>query len=242
MKLAFFSDVHANWEALSAVLADFSDEKVDRAYFLGDAVGYGADPNLCVKEICKAAPVRLMGNHDYAALGQLDTQQFNQYARLSIEWTKEVLTADAIDQLSGFKIDDNIDSFHLVHATPKDPLEWEYLLDLDDAEENFKFFQPQVCLIGHSHKPLIIRKFKEEQASLYPENSIVLEPDWRCIINIGSVGQPRDGNPKACYLLYDSVSREAVLRRVAYDVETAQRKMKALNLPEYLIERISAGR
>ncbi len=242
MKLAFYSDVHANWEALSAVLADFSREKVERSYFLGDAVGYGADPNLCVKEICKATPVRLMGNHDYAALGQLDTLQFNQYARLSIEWTKEVLSAESIDLLSRFKVQDNIDNLHLVHATPKDPLEWEYLLDLDDAEENFKFFESQVCLIGHSHKPLIIRKFKEEQASLYPENLIVLEPDWRYIINIGSVGQPRDGNPKACYLLYDSVSQEAVLRRVPYDVGTAQRKMKALSLPEYLIERISAGR
>lgn len=242
MKLAFFSDVHANWEALSAVLEDFSRENIDHSYFLGDAVGYGADPNPCIKAICQATPVRLMGNHDYAALGQIETVQFNQYARLSIEWTKEVLTGESIDLLSGFKTEEQVENFHLVHATPKEPLQWEYLLDLDDAEENFKYFQSPICLIGHSHKPLIVRKYKGEHASLFPENSVALEPDWRYIINIGSVGQPRDGNPKACYLLYDSATQEAALKRVAYDVGTAQKKMKALNLPEYLIERISAGR
>ncbi|MGH8004619.1 MAG: metallophosphoesterase family protein, partial [Limisphaerales bacterium] len=96
--------------------------------------------------------------------------------------------------------------------------------------------------IGHSHKPLIVRKNKDEHAALFPESNVVLEPDWRYIINIGSVGQPRDGNPKACYLLYDTDSREVRLVRVAYDVAAAQKKMKALDLPEYLIERISAGR
>lgn len=242
MKLAFFSDVHANLEALNAVLEDFLRQKVERSYFIGDAVGYGADPNPCVKAICEATPVRLMGNHDYAALGQIETMQFNQYARLSIEWTKEVLSAESIQLLSNFTVQEEVEDFHLVHATPKDPLEWEYLLDLDDAEENFKYFSAPVCLIGHSHKPLIVRKYKEEHAALYPESAVVLEPDWRYIINIGSVGQPRDGNPKACYLLFDTDSREARLVRVGYDVASAQRKMKALKLPEYLIERISAGR
>lgn len=242
MKLAFFSDVHANLEALNAVLEDFLRQKVERTFFLGDAVGYGADPNSCVKAICEATKIRLMGNHDYAALGQIETAQFNQYARLSIEWTKEVLTAESIQLLSGFSVQEEMENFHLVHATPKDPLEWEYLLDLDDAEENFDYFSKPVCLIGHSHKPLIVRKYKDEHAALFPENVVILEPDWRYIINIGSVGQPRDGNPKACYLLYDTDSREARLVRVAYDVSAAQKKMKALNLPEYLIERISAGR
>jgi diadenosine tetraphosphatase ApaH/serine/threonine PP2A family protein phosphatase len=242
VRLGFFSDVHANLEALNAVLKDFSRQNVERSFFLGDAVGYGADPNPCVKKICEATKVRLLGNHDYAALGQIETSQFNQYARLSIEWTKEVLTAESIQLLSGFTVQEETDNFHLVHATPKNPLEWEYLLDLDDAEENFNYFSKQVCLIGHSHKPLIVRKHKEEHAALFPENAVVLEPDSRYIINIGSVGQPRDGNPKACYLLYDTDSREARLVRVAYDVAAAQKKMKALDLPEYLIERISAGR
>jgi diadenosine tetraphosphatase ApaH/serine/threonine PP2A family protein phosphatase len=242
VRLAFFSDVHANWEALTAVLEDFARQNVERSFFLGDAVGYGADPNPCVKAICGATKVRLLGNHDYAALGQIETSQFNQYARLSIEWTKEVLTAESIQLLSGFTVQEELDDFHLVHATPKTPLEWEYLLDLDDAEENFNYFSKPVCLIGHSHKPLIVRKHKEEHAALFPEAAVVLEPDWRYIINIGSVGQPRDGNPKACYLLYDTDSREARLVRVAYDVAAAQKKMKALDLPEYLIERISAGR
>ncbi len=242
MKLAFFSDVHANWEALTAVLNDFSRQKVDQCFFLGDAVGYGADPNPCIEAICKSTEVRLMGNHDYAALGQIETLQFNQYARLSIEWTKQVLTSESIQKLSGFKVQETVADFHLVHATPKEPLQWEYLLDLDDAEENFNFFETKICLIGHSHTPLIVRKYKEEHASLYPDNRVTLEPDWRYIINIGSVGQPRDGNPKACYLLYDADSAEARLVRVAYDVSAAQGKMKALNLPEYLIERISAGR
>ena len=242
MKLAFFSDVHANREALSAVLEDFSREKIDQCFFLGDAVGYGADPNPCIEEICRATEVRLIGNHDYAALGQIETLQFNQYARLSIEWTKQVLTSESIQKLSGFKVEEKVADFHLVHATPKEPLQWEYLLDLDDAEENFGYFESRICLIGHSHKPLIVRKYKDEHASLHPESTVIIEPDWRYIINIGSVGQPRDGNPKACYLVYDSEAAEARLKRVAYDVGAAQRKMKALNLPEYLIERISTGR
>lgn len=242
MRYGFFSDVHANLEALKVVVEDFKKEKLDKILFLGDAVGYGPDPNECSSIIEDVSEVGLMGNHDYAALGLIETNLFNPYAQKSMEWTKSILNEKSLKILSGFSMDHRFDQLYLVHSTPKEPQEWNYIFDLDDAEENFDFFNKQVCLIGHSHHPAIIKKYKDKHCFLHEEPSIQVGDGYRYIVNIGSVGQPRDGSNKACYLIYDAKEKRAVLKRLPYDYRKTQAKMQKKGLPQFLIDRLALGR
>jgi predicted phosphodiesterase len=242
MRYGLFSDVHSNLEALKAVLADFQKENLDKIFFLGDAVGYGPDPNECVSLINEVAEIKLMGNHDYAALGLIETNLFNVYAQESMEWTKGVLSEKSLKILSGFAMDHRFDQSYLVHSTPKEPQEWDYILDLDDAEENFKFFNKQICFIGHSHSPIIVKKFNDEHCFVHDNTHSEIEKGFKYILNIGSVGQPRDGSNKACYLIYNTKDKMVSLKRVAYDFEKTQAKMKKRGLPQFLIDRLAVGR
>jgi len=242
MRYGFFSDVHANLEALKVAEADFKKEKLDKIFFLGDAVGYGPNPNECTSIIEELAEVKLMGNHDYAALGLVETNLFNPYAQKAMEWTKEVLNEKSIRVLSSFSMDHRVDRFYLVHSTPKNPQEWNYIFDLDDAEENFNFFNKQICLIGHSHYPAIIKKYKDKHCFLHDEFWVQIEDGFRYIVNIGSVGQPRDGSNKACYLIYDDRQERVALKRLTYDYKKTQAKMKKRELPSFLIDRLAVGR
>jgi len=242
MRCGFFSDVHSNVEALKVVVADLKKEKVDRVFFLGDAVGYGPDPNECTTIIDEVAEVKLMGNHDYAALGLIETNLFNTYAQKSMEWTKSVLSEETLKSLSNFSMDHRFDQSYLVHSTPKEPQEWNYILNLDDAEENFGFFNKQICLIGHSHTPVIIKKFDDRHCFLHEESWTKIEKGFKYILNIGSVGQPRDGSNQACYLIYDTKEKMVILKRLPYDFKKTQAKMKKKGLPQFLIDRLEIGR
>jgi len=242
MRCGFFSDVHSNVEALKVVVEDLEKEKVDQILFLGDAVGYGPDPNECTTIINEVADVKLMGNHDYAALGLIETNLFNTYAQKSMEWTKSVLTEESLKSLSSYNMDHRFDQSYSVHSTPKEPQEWNYILNLDDAEENFGFFNKQICLIGHSHTPVIIKKFDDRHCFLHEESWTKIEKGFKYIINIGSVGQPRDGSNQACYLIYDTKEKVAILKRLPYDFKKTQAKMKKKGLPQYLIDRLEIGR
>ena len=242
MRCGFFSDVHSNLEALKAVIEDFKKERLEKIFFLGDAVGYGPDPNECVELIQKISTKSLMGNHDYAALDMMETSWFNQYAREAIEWTKEELNEANFRILSDYVMDNRFSIFHMVHSTPKDPSSWDYIFDLDEAEENFRFFRTQVCLVGHSHRPFIIKKFDGKQSFLHEEGSVKIEEGFKYLINIGAVGQPRDGDNRACYLVYDDEQSTAQLRRIDYDIKRTQKKMRKAKLPQFLIERLYYGR
>ena len=242
MLVGFFSDVHSNLEALEAVLEDFKKEKLDKFYFLGDAVGYGPNPNECVELIQKVAGKHLMGNHDYAALDMMGTNWFNQYAKEAIEWTKKNLSEKNHQTISTYLMDYRFDNFHLVHSTPKEPENWDYIFSLDEAEENFSFFNRQVCLIGHSHRPFIIKKYQTRHCFLVDENEVKLEEQHRYLINIGSVGQPRDGDNRSCYLFYDDQKKILRLKRIPYDMKKTQKKMKKAKLPQFLIDRLVLGR
>ncbi len=242
MKTAFFSDVHANLEALLAVMKDAETEGVKKYYFLGDAVGYGPNPNECLEIICNNASICLMGNHDYAALGLLDTSCFNDYAKQAIDFTERVLTEDNKRRLANFELEYIYDDFHLVHSTPKIPNHWDYILTMEDAEANFPYTKKNICLIGHSHFPVIIEKANGSEAKLLGGNEVKIDKTKKYIINIGSVGQPRDNNPDSCYLIYDTKSKTARLKRVGYDIKLTQKKMEEAGLPKYLIERLGKGR
>jgi len=242
MRYGFFSDVHSNLEALRAVIEDIEKEKLEKIFFLGDAVGYGPDPNECVELIQKIATKPLMGNHDYAALDMMETSWFNQYAKEAIEWTKEKLNEKNFQILSDYAMDNRFQIFHMVHSTPKDPTSWDYIFDLDEAEENFRFFQTQICLVGHSHRPFIIKKFDGKQCFLHEDASVKIEDGFKYLINIGAVGQPRDGDNRACYLIYEDEEKIAQLKRVSYDIKKTQKKMRKAKLPQFLIERLYYGR
>ncbi|MEE9553175.1 MAG: metallophosphoesterase family protein [candidate division Zixibacteria bacterium] len=242
MRYGFFSDVHANLEALQACVLDFKTEKIDKLFFLGDAVGYGPSPDESVKLINDISVAKLMGNHDYAALGLMETEYFNQYAAESVGWTKTSLSEKAIEIMSDFSLTHELDEILMVHSSPRDPEKWHYILDMEDAEKNFNYFTQKICLVGHTHRPYIVCKKDSGQATLSKETEEILNDDERYLINIGSLGQPRDGDPRCCYLIYDSDEYSVRFKRVEYDVKNTQEVMAKVGLPEYLIDRLAVGR
>lgn len=242
MKIGLIADVHANLEALEACLADFKREDLKRVFFLGDAVGYGPDPNKCVELIDKKAGIKLLGNHDAAAVGLLSTSFFNQYAQISMDYTCEALTDKNLARLRKFVMEATFGDMRMLHSTPKDPSSWGYVLDIEDAEESFKYFEQQVCVIGHSHRPMIVRKYKTNRCELVEHDFVHIDDDYRYIINVGSAGQPRDGDPRACYMIWDDETSIISMKRVEYDYTKTQEKMMKVKLPRFLIDRIAAGK
>lgn len=242
MKYAFFSDVHANFEALKAFVLDQQNERIDKIFFLGDAVGYGPNPNECVELIDKIAHVKLIGNHDYAALGLMETEYFNQYAAESMSWTKNILSNKTIAILGKFQLSATVDNIYMVHSSPREPEMWHYILDMTDVEENFKYFSQQICLVGHTHRPFIVSLDSKGNCIISNKQEEKILHGRRYLINIGSLGQPRDGDPRSCYLIFDTKTQTIRHKRVAYDFDSTQKRMAALGMPEYLIERLAVGR
>ncbi len=244
MRYAVISDVHSNLEALDAVLSDIEkrfEGNPPPVLFLGDAVGYGPDPNECVKLIKETTALQLAGNHDRAVLGLTDIEYFNEYARAAILWTQGVISDESKEILRALPVDARMreEDLYLVHSTPKRPLLWNYLLTIGDAEVNFDYFSERICLLGHSHLPFILERLPTGEMTTHTGKTRLLKPR-RYIINAGSVGQPRDGDPRACYAVLDEKSAELI--RVPYDIEKTQRKMTEAGLPEFLIERLAQGR
>jgi diadenosine tetraphosphatase ApaH/serine/threonine PP2A family protein phosphatase len=241
MHYAILSDVHANLESLYAVLRDVDKRKIENVFFLGDAVGYGPNPNECVEVLVERCKILLAGNHDWGVLGKTEITYFNEYARVAIRWTQDVLTEENRKTLQSFPVkkEKRGEDMLLVHSTPKDPEEWHYLLTLWDAEINFHYFDSKFCFLGHSHYPFIIERLPSGELVTYKEAARIGKTE-RYIVNVGSVGQPRDGDPRACYAVIDDEKMEIV--RVPYDIETVQKKMNNEGLPLFLIERLSRGR
>jgi predicted phosphodiesterase len=241
MHYAVLSDVHSNLEALDAVLADIQQKKIRDLLFIGDAVGYGPNPNECLNQLAEKCKVLLAGNHDWGAVGLTDISYFNEYARYAVEWTQMVITEENKKVLKSFPITKELrdEDILLVHSTPKEPGEWHYFLTLWDAEINFQYFNNKFCFLGHSHQPFIIEKLPSGELMTY-KNTAKIRKNKRYIINAGSVGQPRDGDPRACYAVIND--EEVALMRVSYDIVSVQKKMKKEKLPFALIERLSVGR
>jgi diadenosine tetraphosphatase ApaH/serine/threonine PP2A family protein phosphatase len=238
---AVISDVHSNLEALQSVLYGLEREKPERIFFIGDSVGYGPDPDACVELLKEHCDFMLAGNHDHAAAGLANLAFFNPGARTAIIWTSEVMSQRQIAFLRKLPLTQVLpdDSIFFVHATPRDPEQWHYLSGISDARINFHYFDEQICFVGHSHIPFIIERDHEGQL-LFLESEAEIRSGCRYIVNAGSVGQPRDGDPEAAYVMV----REGVMRikRIPYDILLTQKKMKKAGLPDFLIERLSAGR
>jgi predicted phosphodiesterase len=244
MKIALISDIHANIEALEAVLADIETQKVEEVLCLGDIVGYGANPNECIDLVRKTCSLVLLGNHDAAAVGLLSTQHFNIHAKIAIEWTSDNLKKTGHDYLATLPLKENKFSHTFVHATPYEPNMWYYITSLEEAAFNFQFFETSFCFVGHTHIPIIIVLEQEKEVYVHPGESLEYGAlaNVRFLINVGSVGQPRDRNSKSCYGIIDTESKTFAYRRIAYDVQKAQAKMRKIKMPEFLISRLEEGR
>ena len=235
------SDIHANLPALEAVLADALP--YDEVWFLGDLVGYGPDPNECIERVRELPCTSLAGNHDWAVLGRLDLNSFNRDARAAYTWTREELTTESREYLSDLPSRAEPDGVTIVHASPREPI-WEYVLDTHVALANFDHFSTALCLLGHSHIPLLFVLDDDGQrcAVALPEDRdpVVLDSS-RVILNPGSVGQPRDGDPRASYAILDTDEATWELHRVEYSIETVQKRMRDRKLPRRLIARLAFG-
>jgi predicted phosphodiesterase len=244
MRVLILSDIHANLTALEAVIEDAAG-RYDAIWCLGDTVGYGPEPDACVTRIRSLAEATVIGNHDWAALGRMDVEDFNPEARRAVVWTREHLSPESLEWLSTLPSQPlPRGNFTLTHASPRDPI-WEYVLYPSVASENFTHFSTAFCLVGHTHVPAlhIIVDGEIKARPLQPTfgEPMQLKPGWRGILNPGSVGQPRDNDRRAAYALLDTEAGVWEPRRAHYDVETTQKRMRDAGLPERLINRLAYG-
>lgn len=242
MHCLIVSDIHANRVAFDAVLEDAP--VFDEIWCLGDLVGYGPEPNACIERLQEFPHVCVLGNHDQAALGRLDLRAFNLDARLANTWTQRRLTPKAREYLEQLPMAIVRDQFHLVHGSPREPL-WEYLLEAYTAYANFAYFSTSVCLVGHSHIPLLFRMDGVGQHCelmvRQPGQRVELSPN-RAIANPGSVGQPRDGDARASYAILDTDAMTWEWHRVRYTISMVQDRMREFDFPRRLVERLAVGR
>ena len=268
MLFAVISDVHANLDALHAVLYEIKRHTPDAVWFLGDVVGYGPEPDECVEILKKNVQLLLAGNHDCAVIGLTDIEYFNPYAREAIEWTTEILTEenkaflktlpifkslrdkdypsptplpDASGEGARGRVKDviSVGDICLAHSSPKEPEQWHYILNTWDVHINLQFFTERICFIGHSHYPFIAEQGPDGEIHVY-KNHTDIKKGCRYMVNAGSIGQPRDGNPFAAYALLGKNFIE--IKRVSYDIASTQKKMKKVGLPSFLIGRLLRGR
>jgi predicted phosphodiesterase len=242
MRLALISDIHGNLEALRAVLEDIERRKVDQIDCLGDVIGYGCDPVECLQLVEEHCTIKLMGNHEYAALGVLPPEAMNLHARQSIHWTLEQLGDRGISMISDFEMKAETEQYLLVHASPYEPDEWHYVLSEHEAGIGFDSFMQPLAFHGHTHLPMIFCKTPTGKLRTIVGHDFDPDEECRYLINVGSVGQPRDRDPRACYAIYDSNEVSVTYHRLDYDVEAAQAKMCRADMPQMLIERLEVGK
>lgn len=238
--IAVISDIHGNLEALEAVLEDARREAADQVICLGDVVGYGADPNACLARVREEAVAIVLGNHDAAACDLRQSENFNEIARDAIRWTSETLTAEHLTILRSLPYEFIEGDARYVHASPDNPSAWHYILTEQEAWNAFEACPEPVCFVGHSHVPLRVF-LRKGRLVVLDDEMVDVDGEDRALINVGSVGQPRDGDWRASYALYDPVTRRVVARRVEYDIDEASRKIRAAGLPEILATRLAVG-
>jgi len=245
MRILVLSDIHANLAALDAVLNDAQSFDYEAVWCLGDVVGYGPEPDECIARIRQLKPRAVVGNHDWAVIGKMDAEDFNHEARRGVLWTREKLNAESLAWLNSLPNEPIVEGdFTLTHGSPRDPV-WEYILYPSVAHANLEHFATPFCLIGHTHLPTIFTTGADDHTvnliRVRPGQAVPLNKERRIILNPGSVGQPRDSDPRAAYAILDSERATWLPRRVAYPIEVTQAHMRAAGLPERLITRLDFG-
>lgn len=240
MRIALFGDIHANLEALEAVLDDAARQNVTDYVCMGDIVGYNADPAACLERVRAMDCPTVKGNHDEDASGSHSLENMNPVAAAALEWTRAQLSEEQRQWLRRLRMVRQVADFTVVHSTLDQPSHWNYVTNRFDAMSNFSYQFTQICFHGHTHVPRVY--IKNDRVQEVATDSLMIENGEKYFINVGSVGQPRDGDWRACYAIYDLDRKLVSFRRVEYDIAETQRKIQAAGLPEMLAERIAEGR
>ncbi len=240
MRFAIFSDIHANLEALEAVLADARQRKCTHFVCLGDVVGYNANPHECLERVRELDCPTVKGNHDEQASISRFPTDFNQLAERAIKWTRDKLTEKDKQWLRDLPFQKQVRDFTIVHATLDTPEQWGYVFNNLDAAASFTYQHTTICFFGHTHVPMVFIRDEGVRRELI--DHVRIEPTKKYFINVGSVGQPRDGNWRAAYCVYDVENNLVQQIRVKYDLATAQKKVIEAGLPRPLAERLAMGR
>ena len=240
MRFAIFSDIHANLEALEAVLADAHKRKCTHFVCLGDVVGYNANPHECVGRIRKLDCPIVKGNHDEQASLPESSSDFNELAERAIKWTRDNLTEEDKQWLRELPLQRQVHDFTIVHATLDTPAQWGYVFNNLDAAASLTYQHTTVCFFGHTHVPMVF--IRDDGVRRESIEHIRIEPTKKYFINMGSAGQPRDGNWRAAYCIYDMENNLVEQLRVKYDLAVAQKKIVKAGLPRLLAERLAIGR
>jgi predicted phosphodiesterase len=240
MRFAVFGDIHANLEALRAVLADAEARKCTHYVCLGDIVGYNANPHECVEIVRELGCPVVMGNHDEQAAAEVIQENFNPLAEEAINWTRDHLTEDDKQWLRELRFVRQVRDFTIVHATLDTPHKWGYVFNQLDAAASFSYQHTNLCFYGHTHSPRAY--VKDAVVKGLPLQRLIVESNKKYFINVGSVGQPRDGDWHASYCIYSPSDRLVELRRLEYDINTAQDKIVDAGLPQRLADRLAMGK
>ena len=241
MVYIIYSDVHSNLEALQTFLQITNNIAHDWKVCLGDIVGYGPDPNPCIKLVREHTDLVLAGNHDFAVLNKTNLSSFNFPARKACIWTSEQLTEENLEYLDGLPVFREENRVCWAHSSPFEPEGWHYIFSHYDGEVNFDHFNASVCFVGHTHVPLILEKNASGVIVKNTLSTTKLALESRYIVNVGSLGQPRDYNPNPAFGIFDSESMTIEFRRFSYDLVTTQEKIIQNGLPVYLAERLKIG-
>ncbi|MDX2080007.1 MAG: metallophosphoesterase family protein [Terrimicrobiaceae bacterium] len=240
MRFAIFGDIHANLHALQTVLADAQSQNCTHFVCMGDVVGYNAFPHECLQIVRELDCPVVKGNHDEQASMFGDQEGFNPLAEEAMNWTRDQLSESEKEWLRALRLQRQVRDFTIVHATLDTPHRWGYVFNQLDAAASFSYQHTGICFIGHTHAPkAYIRDGSVRTIAL---DTLVLQPGKKYLINVGSVGQPRDGDPRAAYCIYDTAANEVILRRLDYDLPAAQRAILDAGLPSRLAERLAVGR
>lgn len=242
MRYGIFSDIHSNLGALEAIIKAYKLEGIDTYLCVGDIVGYATNPEECIAKIRAFTQVTVAGNHDWAAVDLFSIQNFNSFAAEAVIWTKGKLNDNDKFFLRSLHLLYRNKELTLVHGTLANPQEFHYLKDTYFAQETFDLMETDICFVGHTHVPCVFMQDKAGRLHYGQEGFIQISPGNKYIINVGSVGQPRDRNSQAAYCIYDNQARTVQIKRIAYDVEAVRKKIIAAGLPLFLGDRLLEGR
>jgi len=240
MKYAILGDIHSNLEALNAVLADAKQQGVSHYVCVGDVVGYNANPVECLDIVREISKTTVRGNHDHYCSHADDLNGFHPLAADVVDWTRKQLSPAQVEWLRALKYVAAVETFTVVHSTLDTPEMWGYVFDKLEAEANFAYQTTGICFYGHTHVPLAFEKSEGIRCGLYSRIRVTLGKKY--FINVGSVGQPRDGDPRAAYVIFDMVENMIELRRVPYDFRLTQQKILDAGLPSRVAARLAVGR
>lgn len=243
MKYGILGDIHANLSALQAVLARFEIERVDTVLSVGDIVGYGAAPRECILLVRSIKAIVVKGNHDSACAGELDLRYFNNYAREAMRWTQRIVTEEECSWLASLPFTVDLEHCSVGHGTYRRPELFDYVQSTTDADPSLDVLPTPVCFVGHTHVPVTCLRLRDDplRTAYTTDVEIDLSESVRALVNVGSVGQPRDEDPRAAFAIFDTNTQRVRIERVEYDIDTEARRIRSAGLPSVLADRLFLG-